>query len=292
MMFYLIFHALIFAGIPDNSTLIDVTEHGISNGQRDSKQQDRDEAILDTQLKAIENAGVNIKSIMEVDNYVLKKEWIESRDEAFLLPDFKIIDIGYGEDGVYHIVLSGKVATNGRSMIDDPFSQKYRYASSLFDENPEKACQLLGELVDQNTNHSFADDALWEIIYYKYTHEGETQEMKDLVKKMNAYFPESPFITAYRDLDQQNAAKYDHAISVFEKDAPEGIRLLSQFVNTYPSSAYADDALWQLIVYRYKSEGEDAKVKELVKELKTDYPQSEYIAKYHRFKTAYIPMRK
>lgn len=89
--------------------VIDVNEHGISNAVRNSQQIDRDEAIMDAKLKAIEKAGVNIEAVTEVENFVLKRDWIESQAEGVLLPGFQIIETGYGEDGLYHVVLIGKL---------------------------------------------------------------------------------------------------------------------------------------------------------------------------------------
>ena len=89
--------------------LTDVTEQGISDGVRNSKQQDRDEAIMDAKIKAIEKAGVNIQSETTIENFQLKKDWIESKAQAYIMPGFQIIDVGYGDDGLYHVVLVGKV---------------------------------------------------------------------------------------------------------------------------------------------------------------------------------------
>lgn len=89
--------------------LIDVSVQGISDGIKNSKQQDRDEAEMDAKLKAIERAGVNIRSLTEVENFVLKKDLVQSKAAAYLMPGFQIIDIGYGADGLYHVVLTGKV---------------------------------------------------------------------------------------------------------------------------------------------------------------------------------------
>lgn len=90
--------------------VIDVTVQGISDGVRNSKQRDRDEAIMDAKLKAIEKAGVSIEAVTTVENFVLKKDWIESRAKGVLLPGFQIVDVGYGADGLFHVVLVGKIA--------------------------------------------------------------------------------------------------------------------------------------------------------------------------------------
>ena len=117
------------------SQTIDVSVKGISNNVRDSKQIDRDEAIMDAKLKAIEKAGVSIKSITEVENFKLKKDWIESKSEAHLLPGFDIIDIGYGEDGLYHVVLVGKVAT--LDSVEPIDHRELRYAKDLYDRGSQ-----------------------------------------------------------------------------------------------------------------------------------------------------------
>lgn len=91
--------------------VIEVSIQGISDGTRNSKRRDRDEAIMDAKLSAVEKAGVNIKFVTEVEDFMLKKDWIQSKAEAYLMPDFKIIDVGYGPDGLYHIVLTGEVRT-------------------------------------------------------------------------------------------------------------------------------------------------------------------------------------
>lgn len=89
--------------------LIDVLIEGFDDGIRTSKQQDRDEALMNAKLQAIERAGTSIASFTKVENFTLKKEWIESKAKAVLLPGFQIIDKGYQEDGTYLIILSGKI---------------------------------------------------------------------------------------------------------------------------------------------------------------------------------------
>ena len=110
-LFILVF--VVNAGMLMAQDVIDVSEQGISDGVRNSKQQDRDEAILDAKLKAIEKAGVSIQSITESQNFVLKTDWIESKAAAYLLPGFQIVDVGYGADSLYHVVLIGKVSAAG-----------------------------------------------------------------------------------------------------------------------------------------------------------------------------------
>ena len=92
-----------------------VFEEGVSDTKRDGEQRDYQEAVMNAKLKAIEKAGVSIKSITEIVNFQLKNDWVESRAEGVLLSGFRIKKIGYGEDGAYHVVLLGKIRTISKS---------------------------------------------------------------------------------------------------------------------------------------------------------------------------------
>ncbi|MBN1766018.1 MAG: fibrobacter succinogenes major paralogous domain-containing protein [Sedimentisphaerales bacterium] len=120
MRFYLSIF-LIFLLIPSifSQEIIDVSIKGISDGRKSSERVDRDEAIMDAKLQAVERAGVNIKSVTEIENFVMKKDWIESKAEAYLMPGYQIIDVGYGADRLYHVVLVGKVRVMGASSESD-----------------------------------------------------------------------------------------------------------------------------------------------------------------------------
>ena len=147
--------------------VIDVTVQGISDGVKNSKQRDRDEAIMDAKLKAIEKAGVSIESATTVENFQLKKDWIESRAKGVLLPGFQIIDVGYGADGLYHVVLTGKLSATGVAGGSEG-DQKYRYAKLVMEDNPNRGLTLMQEILDNYPKCASADDALWAIIRYKY----------------------------------------------------------------------------------------------------------------------------
>ena len=88
---------------------IDVFEEGISNTQNDGEQKDYQEALMDAKRKAIEKAGVSIKSQTEVKDFQVEFDYIESQAEAVLLPGYQVKKIGYDDKGVYHVVLVGKV---------------------------------------------------------------------------------------------------------------------------------------------------------------------------------------
>jgi len=65
--------------------------------------------VLFAKREAIERAGVRVKSVSTVKDLMIESDYIETKAEAVLLPGYKIMDIGYSEDGYYTIVLSGKV---------------------------------------------------------------------------------------------------------------------------------------------------------------------------------------
>ena len=91
------------------TAVFNVLIEGVDDGLKTTKQQDRDEALIDAKLQAIERAGVSIISITTVEDYALKKDWIEMKAGAVLLPGFQVIDKGYQNDGTYLVILSGKI---------------------------------------------------------------------------------------------------------------------------------------------------------------------------------------
>ena len=152
--------------------VIDVVEHGISDENRDSKQQDRDEAILDAKLKAIEKAGVNIEAVTTIVDFKLKKDWIESKAEAYMLPGFQIMETGYGEDNLYHVVLIGKVraslSSDESSGITDEEERAFRYAKLVIEDplQREKGRKLMTDYLSKYGGNDYADDALACLIQY------------------------------------------------------------------------------------------------------------------------------
>jgi hypothetical protein len=93
----------------ENVKIIDVLIKGIDDGVKASVRQDRDEAMLDAKLQAIERAGVKIDSLTQVENFTVKKDMVEQQSKAVLMPGFQIVDSGYQRDGTYLIILSGKI---------------------------------------------------------------------------------------------------------------------------------------------------------------------------------------
>jgi formylglycine-generating enzyme required for sulfatase activity len=169
---------------------IDVSVQGISDGNRDSQQRDRDEAILDAKLKAIERAGVSIQAVTVMEDFKLKSDWVESKATGILLPGFQIIDVGYGEDGLYHVVLTGKVSKSGEETGDTEGDKRYRMAILLYNTNKNRAMDLFEEVANNYPNCSSTDDAIYKLI------ENSTswQKTSEYFVKLKAYYPDSPFL--------------------------------------------------------------------------------------------------
>lgn len=95
--------------------MVDVQIKGMDDGVKSTKQQDYKEAVLFAKREAIERAGVEIKSKSVMKDFVLYQDYIESQSEAVLLPGYQIIDTGYSAEGIYQIVLIGKIEINDKS---------------------------------------------------------------------------------------------------------------------------------------------------------------------------------
>lgn len=103
---------IILLGIVGSAVSADtltVTIKGLDDGRKTIRQKDFQEALLDAQRQAVEQAGVRIESKTTVLNSQVQRDFIESQAKAVLLPGFQVIDIGYTADGTYQVVLSGRV---------------------------------------------------------------------------------------------------------------------------------------------------------------------------------------
>ena len=182
---------VLFLPIISLSQTIDVTVQGISDGYKNSKQRDRDEAIMDAKLKAIERAGVSIEAVTTMENFQLKNEWVESKASAVILPGFQLIDMGYGVDGLYHVVLSGKVSNGGSALGDTEGDKKFRMAKLLLDKDKSRALSMMKEVVNDYGDCSAADDAL----YYLITNVQSRETADEYLLQLKAYHPGSQFIS-------------------------------------------------------------------------------------------------
>lgn len=95
---------------------IEVRIKGIDDGVKSTKQQDYKEAVLFAKREAIERAGVEMVSVSKVTNMQLYEDYVEAKAQAILLGGYEVLDLGYSEEGIYQVVLVGKIkmaAING-----------------------------------------------------------------------------------------------------------------------------------------------------------------------------------
>jgi hypothetical protein len=141
---------------------VDVNVIGMSDGKRESKQNDREEAILNAKILAIEKAGVSIQSFTTVENFMVKKQMVESKAEAYIQPGFQILDMGYSEDKVYKVVLIGKVSSSfiAPTLTSlNIFVNVYRHRPyKLYIDN--NICARVGREADYKQERSFIIDNL------------------------------------------------------------------------------------------------------------------------------------
>jgi len=95
--------------VSEEEIIIEITIQGMDDGIQASRQQDYKEAVLFAKREAIERSGVEIKSKSTVKNLLLEEDYIQTQSEAVLQPGYQIIDVGYDKDGIYRVVLIGKI---------------------------------------------------------------------------------------------------------------------------------------------------------------------------------------
>ena len=180
---------------------IDVLIKGVDDGIKTKKQQDYKEAVMNAKLQAIERAGVKIQSITKVENFMLKYDMVESKAKALLLPGFKIMDLGYQQDGTYQVVLSGKVKPYKEGIEN----KELRYAKSLIDKGERsKVRNIITNIIESSKN----DNAVAEALYYQVVWKFASDE-KDTYSKLKAYYPNSKYVNL---LDKFFVEKEQYAI--------------------------------------------------------------------------------
>lgn len=178
--------ALLMVPCISHAETIDVQIKGVDDGVKTTKQRDYKEAVLFAKREAIERAGVEIKSITTVKDMVLNSDYIESQAEAVLLPGYNILDMGYSADGIYQIVLIGKVKIESEGLD----SKELRYAKSLIEKGEKtKAREIITDII----NNSKDDNAIAEAMYCQVLW-GFTSDEKDSFDKIKAYYPNSQYV--------------------------------------------------------------------------------------------------
>jgi len=165
------------------SETVDVQISGYDDGKRVTKQIDYKEALLFAKREAIERAGVKIEAMTTVKDMVVNSDYIESKADAVLLPGYKIVDVGYQQDGTYLIILIGQVRTISEG-ID---SKELRYAKSLINRGQKKKA---GEIIDDIIKNSKEDDAVAEAMYSQVLW-GFSKDPVDTFERLKAYYPNS-----------------------------------------------------------------------------------------------------
>lgn len=84
---------------------------GYSYGKKKNLKDDYNEALVDAKIKAIERAGVKVDSITKVENFELKSDMVEAQSKGTIEPGYEVIEVGYDENGVYKLLMMGKVRT-------------------------------------------------------------------------------------------------------------------------------------------------------------------------------------
>ncbi len=172
-----------FSGHAQNT--IDFSIRGIDDGIRTNREQDYNEALIDAKRKALEKAGIKIKSFSSIRNYQLFEDLIESKSEGFILPDLKIEDLGYDENGYYQVFVIGKIKTDYESISH----KQLRYAQSLFERGKNgDAKKLLDEIINSNENETTIAQALFLKIKW-----GLSSDIFEEFEKLKAFYPKSNY---------------------------------------------------------------------------------------------------
>ncbi len=201
-------YLFLFMGALKAQDIIDVSEQGISDEIRNSRQLDRDEAIMDAKLKAIQKAGINVQSVTTVESFQLKKDWIESKAQACILPGFQIIDVGYGTDGHYHVVLVGKISKSS-SEEESEGDKKYRDAKIIMEHDKDRGIKLMQEVVDKYPRCIFANDALLVIIKNQISKIRNMERRNELCLKLQAILSSVPYVADQQRLVMEKKQKQD-----------------------------------------------------------------------------------
>jgi hypothetical protein len=183
---------------------IQVTEIGMDNGKKSTKQQDHREAVVDAKLKAIEKAGVEIKSYTLMVDFALKEDKVEAQSEGIILPGYTITDIGYGDDGVYRVVLSGRV----KLKTETKETGALRYALSLYEKGNKDLANKELERIQNGADDESRAGAIYYSAYWILIEKGYDAAKGDMdliYDKIVAYYPKSPWTTKLKGLIDRNA---------------------------------------------------------------------------------------
>ena len=89
--------------------VIPISITGSDDGVKTYIRKDRNEAEINAMEKAVEQAGIEIQSDTLINNKILQYQYLPYKIKSILLPGYKIHDLGYNDNGVYKVVLIGKM---------------------------------------------------------------------------------------------------------------------------------------------------------------------------------------
>jgi len=210
--------ALMISPVISFSEIIDAQIKGVDDGIKTSKQQDYKEAVLFAKREAIERAGVRIKSITTVKDFVLNSDYIESKAEAVLLPGYNIVDIGYAEDGTYQIVLIGKIAVVNQPVIKEQFSEEpYREDKNLMGSFEDGRLNLTGWINMGKKIGGVRGEGGFQKVFLDRTHgaDGTKNSISMYFKlgtKRKKTFQKHPIIAIIKNELKRNLSKYSGII--------------------------------------------------------------------------------
>ena len=196
MKFTVLFLLLTLITIPVSAQpSLDVSIQGISDEHSDTILRDREEAVVDAKLKALIRIGVQVGEAKQMTDFEEKQTWVNSKLKGYLLPGYKIMNIGYGDDGLYHIVFNAKLTLAGKSITEGDI--KYQTAMTIIETDKGTAMKILKEVVDDFPFCESADDA-----HYQRILNSDFWAGTDRLRKMKMMYPDSPLIyEAQRFLD-------------------------------------------------------------------------------------------
>jgi hypothetical protein len=177
---------------------IQIAIKGMDDGKKTTRQLDYKEAVLDAKLKAIEQAGAEIKSLTIIKDFKLKEDNVEAKSEGLLLPGYQIIDIGYTADGTYQVVLTGKL----RVKTAEPKEKgALRYVISMIKQGQDyKTVRAELDKILHGSDSESSAGALYylsviEYIYNRYdSPEVITKSAYGNLERMKSYYPDSLWV--------------------------------------------------------------------------------------------------
>jgi len=172
---------------------LDINIEGVSDDKRDTIKQDLDEATVNAKLQAIKLSGLSIIPAEQMQDFEQRKRWVDGKADEVLLPGYRIINIGYGMDGKYHVELIAKLAKYKKEGFEG--DMLYKEAMEIIDYDLAEAMKRIRKVIDEHPYCESGDEAL-----YQYIIHSDFWVAKDRLTKLKSMFPDSPYI--------QGAEKY------------------------------------------------------------------------------------